>query len=51
MLAQFPFTTSQTELNYYLCKMNVQVARQAARQLKLPDDRGFQEVGKFQKAL
>ena len=37
MLAQFPFTTSQTELNYYLCKMNVQVARQ----LKLPDDRGF----------
>ena len=34
ILAQLPFTTSETELDYYQQKMKVRVASWAAEQLK-----------------
>ena len=44
-LAQFLFTTSETKLDYYHQKVNVQVAYQVAEQLKAENPR---KLGNFE---
>ena len=43
ILAQFPFTTSESELDYHHEKVNLRVASRIAERLKTTDFRKFQE--------